>query len=158
MEYKQFLENKKHLLGSFGFDANYIPEIAFDFQKHIIERAVKKGRIAIFADTGLGKTLIQLAIAQNIINHTNKKVLILTPLAVAFQFLLEAEKLGIDDIEYTKDGKHTKKIVICNYERLHYFDSKDFVCCILDESSILKNFDGKIKNQVTTFVKKLPYS
>lgn len=157
MEYKQFLENKKHLLGSFGFDANYIPEIAFDFQKHIIERAVKKGRIAIFADTGLGKTLIQLAIAQNIINHTNKKVLILTPLAVAFQFLLEAEKLGIDDIEYTKDGKHTKKIVICNYERLHYFDSKDFVCCILDESSILKNFDGKIKANVTAFVRKLPY-
>ena len=91
MEYKQFLENKKHLLGSFGFDANYIPEIAFDFQKHIIERAVKKGRIAIFADTGLGKTLIQLAISsKNVVNHTNKNVLILTPLAVAFQFVIRS--------------------------------------------------------------------
>jgi len=143
-EYEQFLENKKHMLGSFGFEANYIPEMAFDFQKHIIEKAVKKGRIAVFADTGLGKTLIQISIAQNVVNHTNKKVLILTPLAVAFQFIIEAEK-------------HTKKIVICNYERLHYFDSKDFECVILDESSILKNFDGKIKGQVTAFVKKIKY-
>ena len=157
MNYKEFLESKKHSIGNFGFKANYIPEIAFDFQNYIIEKATLKGRIAIFADTGLGKTLIQLSIAKNIINHTNKKVLILTPLAVAFQFILEAEKLGIEDIEYSKDGKHTKKIVICNYERLHYFDSNDFIGVILDESSILKNFDGKIKNQVTSFVKKIPY-
>ena len=156
-QYQQFLQQKKHSIGDFGFKANYIPDIAFDFQKHIIEKAVAKGRIAIFADTGLGKTLMQLSIAKNIINHTNKRVLILTPLAVAFQFMLEAEKLGIDDIEYSKDGKHTKKIVICNYERLHYFTSTDFEGVILDESSILKNFDGKIKNQVTAFVKKIPY-
>jgi len=155
--YLRFLEGKRHSISEFGFDANYIPDIAFDFQKHIIERAVKKGRIAIFADTGLGKTLIQLSIAKNIINNTNKNVLILTPLAVAFQFIIEAQKLGIDDIEYSKDGKYTKKIVICNYERLHYFDSNDFVAVILDESSILKNFDGKIKGQVTSFIKKIPY-
>ena len=156
-EYLKFLESKRHSIGEFGFEANYVPDMAFDFQRAIIEKAMLKGRIAIFADTGLGKTLIQLSIAKNIINHTNKKVLILTPLAVAFQFILEAEKLGIDDIEYSKDGKHSKKIVICNYERLHYFDSKDFVGVILDESSILKNFDGKIKSQVTAFVKKIPY-
>ena len=157
MNYKEFLEQKKHLLGSFGFEPNYIPDMAFDFQREIITRAVKKGRMAVFADTGLGKTLIQLSLAKNVVNHTNKKVLILTPLAVAFQFILEAEKMGIDDIEYSKDGKHTKNIVICNYERLHYFNSEDFVGVILDESSILKNFDGKIKNQITSFVKKLPY-
>jgi SNF2 family DNA or RNA helicase len=157
MNYFDFIEKKRHTIGNFGFEPNYIPEMAFDFQRAIIERAVKKGRIAIFADTGLGKTLIQLSIAKNIIQHTNKRVLILTPLAVAFQFILEAEKLGIDDIEYSKDGKFTKKIVICNYERLHYFDSKDFVGVILDESSILKNFDGKIKEQVTAFVKKIPF-
>jgi superfamily II DNA or RNA helicase len=157
MDYIEFIKNKKHLIGEFGFEPNYFPDIAFDFQKEIISRAVKKGRMAVFADTGLGKTLIQLSIAKNIINHTNKRVLILTPLAVAFQFILEAEKLGIDDIEYSKDGKHTKKIVICNYERLHYFDSTDFEGVILDESSILKNFDGKIKNQVNTFVKKIPF-
>ena len=157
MNYNQFLQQKRHSIGDFGFKSNYIPDMAFDFQSYIIEKAIKKGRMAIFADTGLGKTLIQLSIAKNIINHTNGKVLILTPLAVAFQFILEAEKLGIDDIEYSKDGKHTKKIVICNYERLHYFDSNDFVGVILDESSILKNFDGKIKGQVTAFVKKIPY-
>ena len=131
--------------------------MAFDFQKEIITRAVRKGRIAVFADTGLGKTLMQLSIANNIVLKTNKKVLILTPLAVAFQFLIEAEKLGIDDVEYSKDGKHTKKIVICNYERLHYFNSNDFEGVVLDESSILKNFNGKIKTQVTSFVKKIPY-
>tara|TARA_R110000823_G_scaffold48703_6_gene123499 strand:+ start:1551 stop:2912 length:1362 start_codon:yes stop_codon:yes gene_type:complete len=157
MEYKEFLENKKHLLGEFGFEPNYIPDMAFDFQTEIITKACKKGRMAIFADTGLGKTLIQLSLAKNVVNHTNKKVLILTPLAVAFQFIIEAEKMGIDDIEYSKDGNHTKKIVICNYERLHYFNSNDFEGVICDESSILKNFDGKIKNQITSFVKKLPY-
>jgi len=157
MQYKEFLESKKHLLGNYGFESNYIPDMAFDFQKEIIKRACLKGRMAVFADTGLGKTLIQLSLAQNVVNHTNKKVLILTPLAVAFQFILEAEKMGIDNIEYSKDGSHTKKIVICNYERLHYFNSLDFVGVVLDESSILKNFDGKIKNQITSFVKKLPY-
>lgn len=157
MDYQEFLQSKRHLIGQFGFEPNYIPDIAFDFQKYIIEKAVNKGRMAVFADTGLGKTLIQLSIANNIVRHTNKNVLILTPLAVAFQFMIEAEKLGIDDIEYSKDGKFTKKIVICNYERLHYFSEHDFVGVILDESSILKNFDGKIKSQVTAFVKKIPY-
>lgn len=157
MNYTQFLENKRHSIGNSGFNPNYFPDIAFDFQKYIIEKAILKGRIAVFADTGLGKTLIQLSIAKNVINHTNKNVLILTPLAVAFQFIIEAEKLRIDDIEYSKDGKYTKKIVICNYERLHYFDPANFVCVILDESSILKNFDGKIKSHITAFIKKVPY-
>lgn len=156
-EYEKFLESKRHSIGNFGFKANYIPDIAFDFQKYVIEKAVAKGRVAVFLDTGLGKTLVQLSIAKNIVNYTNKKVLILTPLAVAFQFVLEAEKLGIEDVEYSKDGKHTKKIIICNYERLHYFNENDFEAVILDESSILKNFDGKIKQEVTSFVKKIPY-
>ena len=156
-DYKQFLESKKHLLGEFGFEPNYIPKMAFDFQREIITKACKKGRMAVFADTGLGKTLIQLSLAQNVANHTQGKVLILTPLAVAFQFIIEAEKMGITDIEYSKDGTHTKSIVICNYERLHYFNSENFKGVVLDESSILKNFDGKIKNQITAFVKKLPY-
>lgn len=156
-EYQQFLESKRHSIGNSGFKATFLPKIGFDFQNHIIETAVLKGRIANFIDTGLGKTLIQLSIAQNIIENSNKRVLILTPLAVAFQFIIEAEKIGIDDIEYSKDGKFKKKIVICNYERLHYFNTKDFDCVILDESSILKNFDGKIKNAITSFIKKVPY-
>jgi superfamily II DNA or RNA helicase len=155
--YKQLLENKKHRIGDFGFKPTFYPSIAFDFQRYGIEKAVNKGRIGLFFDTGLGKTLLQLSIAYNVVLHTNNRVLILTPLAVAFQFIIEANKIGIDDIEYSKDGKFTKKIVLCNYERLHYFDPNDFDCVILDESSILKNFDGKIKNQINTFIKKVKY-
>lgn len=157
MDYTEFLKTKQHSIGDFGFEPTYYPDMAFDFQKHIIQKSIKKGRIANFLDTGLGKTLIQISNAYNVVLHTNKKVLIMLPLAIAFQFLNEAEKIGIDDIEYSKDGKHTKKIVVCNYERLHYFDSKDFECVMLDESSILKNFDGKIKNQINSFIKKVPY-
>jgi hypothetical protein len=157
MNYEDFINNKKNLIGNFGFNPIYFPDMAFDFQKFIIEKAVKKGRMAIFADTGLGKTLMQISIANNIIKHTNKKVLILTPLAVAFQFIDEAKKIDIDDIEYSKDGRHTKKIVLCNYERLHYFNPEDFEGVICDESSILKNFDGKIKHNITWFMKKVKY-
>ena len=157
MEYLEFIERKKHSLGNFGFQPLFIPDMAFDFQKYTIEKAMIRGRNANFLDTGLGKTLIQLSLAYNVVLKTNKPVLILTPLAVAFQFIFEAEKLGIDDIEYSKDGRFTKKIVICNYERLHYFNSSDFEGVICDESSILKNFDGQIKAQVTSFVKKIPY-
>lgn len=156
-DYEEFLENKKHLLGDFGFNPLWYPDLAFDFQKAIIEKSVKKGRIANFIDTGLGKTLMQLSFANNVVLHTNKRVLILTPLAVAFQFIIEANKIGIDDIEYSKDGRFSKKIVICNYERLHLFNPNDFEALILDESSILKNFDGKIKDQVTSFIKKIKY-
>lgn len=156
-EYLTFVERKRHTVGDGGFRVNYVPEIAFDFQREIIERAVRKGRCAIFADTGLGKTLIEIAIAQNIVRHTNKRVLIMTPLAVAFQFIREAEKIGIDDIEYSRNGQFTKNIVICNYERLHYFDPSDFDAVIADESSILKNFEGATKQQITAFVKKIKY-
>ena len=157
MNYEEFINSKKHTTNNFGFEPLWYPECAFDFQKHIINKATLKGRVGIFADTGLGKTLMLLSIAKNVILKTNKRVILLTPLAVAFQFLDEAKKIGVDDIEYSKDGKFTKKIVICNYERLHYFNSNDFECVILDESSILKNFNGQIKNQITSFIKKVPY-
>ena len=157
MNYAEFIKAKKHSLGDHGFNANWMPDGVFDFQQAIIEKSVKKGRIGIFADTGLGKTLIQLAIAENVIRHTNRRVLILTPLAVAFQFLNEATRIGIDDISHSKDGKITKKITVCNYERLHLLDPNDFVCVMLDESSILKNFDGKTRDQLVAFVKKVPY-
>lgn len=158
MDYQDFISNKQHLAGYYGFTADYFPDYLFDFQKYIVEWAVKKGRAAIFADTGLGKTAIQLTIAENIIRKTNKNVLILTPLAVAFQFIIEAEKIGIrSDIEYSKDGKYKSKIVVTNYERLNHFNHTDFEAVILDESSILKNFDGAFKNHITSFMKKVKY-
>ena len=157
MEYKDFIEAKKHTANNYGITPHFIPDTMFDFQKYVSEYAIKKGRCAVFLDTGLGKTFIELTIAKNYIENTNKPVLIITPLAVAFQFIKEAEKFGIDDIEYSKDGKYTKKIVICNYERLHYFEPSDFECVLLDESSILKNFDGATKQAATTFLKKVKY-
>jgi hypothetical protein len=157
MTYQDFLQSKKHTGIDYGIEPNFIPDAMFDFQKHITQYAIKKGRCAVFLDTGLGKTIIQLTIAKNYIQHTNKSVLIITPLAVAFQFIKEAEKFGIDDISYSKDGKYKSKIVVCNYERLEHFNSNDFDCVLLDESSILKNFEGAIKNHITSFLKKVKY-
>lgn len=157
MNYEEFLVSKRHTSQNYGIDCQFIPDKMFDFQKYITEYAVKKGRCAVFLDTGLGKTIIELATAVNYVMHTNNPVLILTPLAVAYQFIKEAEKFGIGDIAYSKDGKFKTKIVICNYERLDKFNHEDFDCVILDESSILKNFDGAIKQQVTTFLKKVKY-
>ncbi len=157
MQYADFISAKRHSLGNFGFEPTWMPDSAFDFQRSIITKAVRKGRMGVFADTGLGKTLIQVAAAANVILHTNKNVLILTPLAVAFQFIDEAERIGVDDIEHTRDGKFTKKIVVCNYERLHYLNPDDFVCVMLDESSILKNFAGKTRDDIVAFIKRVPY-
>lgn len=157
MDYESFIRQKTHSTNDFGFSAKWFPDCAFDFQSHIIDKAIKKGRIGMFADTGLGKTLMQVAIAENIIRHTNKRVLILTPLAVAFQFIDEAEKIGVYDISHSKDGTITKKITVCNYERLHLLNPDDFICVMLDESSILKNFAGKTRDEIVAFIKRVPY-
>jgi len=157
MSYADFIKNKTHTTGNFGFEPIWMPESAFGFQQHIITKALRKGRIGVFADTGLGKTLISITLAENIIRKTNKRVLILTPLAVAFQFINEAERIGVDDIEHSKDGKFTKNIVVCNYERLHLLNPDDFVCVILDESGILKNFAGKTRDAIVAFIKRVPY-
>lgn len=155
--YQDFIRRKKHSTGNYGFDPVWMPESAFDFQKHIISKAMRKGRIGMFADTGLGKTLMQIVIAENIIRKTNKRVLILTPLAVAFQFIDEATRIGVHDIAHSKAGELNAKIVVCNYERLHLLNPDDFECVMLDESSILKNFAGKTRDQIVAFIKRVPY-
>ena len=157
MTYEQFIESKRHSSVNYGIEKITLPHNLFDFQSYVTEYAIKKGRCACFLDTGLGKTIIELTIAENYARHTNKPVLIITPLAVAFQFIKEARKFNIGDIEYSKDGTYKSKIVVCNYERLDKFSSHDFDCVILDESSILKNFEGAIKNHITTFLKKVKY-
>lgn len=156
-DYLQFLERKRHSTQKHGIKPLWIPDKMFDFQKHITEFSIEKGRCADFIDTGLGKTYIELVTAANYVRHSNRPVLIIAPLAVAFQFVREAEKFGIEDVEYSKLGKYTKKIIICNYERLQYFDPNDFCAVFLDESSILKNAKGAIKNTVTAFLKKVQY-
>lgn len=152
--YHEFIESKSQLDGFFGFDPVFIPDVLFDFQKYLVEWSIKKGRGAIFADCGLGKTLMQLVWSQNIVIKTNRNVLILTPLAVAKQTIIEAEKFGIDAKIF--DGK-ARKITLCNYEKLHLLDPNDYVGCACDESSILKNYSGAIKNKITYFVRKMKY-
>lgn len=155
--YFDFIATKKHSLIGGGNKPVYMPDGAFDFQRFIIEKCMSHDRYGGFIDTGLGKTLIELTIAENYARITNRRVLIVTPLAVAFQFIEEAKKFGICEPKYSKDGKLSSDIVICNYERLDKFNPYDFDTVILDESSILKNFKGQIKSQITAFMKKVKY-
>ena len=155
--YHDFIASKRHTSGQFGFEPLWMPKEIRDFQEFVVEKGTRKGRTGLFLDTGLGKTRVQLSIAQNVVMHTNGKVLILTPLAVGFQFIDEAQKIGIDDIEHFKSGTHSKKIVVCNYERLHLLDPDDFECVMLDESSILKNFQGSLRDQIIAFMKRVKY-
>lgn len=157
MDYAEFLEEKTQIRNSFGFSPVFIPDKLFDFQKALLEWAVLKGRAAIFADCGLGKTFMQLAWAENVARKTGGKVLILTPLSVSFQTVLEGEKLGIE-VKNRRDGiKDGDRIIVTNYERLHYFNPQDFQGVVCDESSILKNFAGQTREAVTAFMLKTPY-
>lgn len=156
ISYEKFLDKKSHQYDDSGFDPLFIPEFLFDFQKHLLRFALKKGRSAIFADCGLGKTPIQLSWAENVVRKTNGKVLIATPLSVSRQTVMEGEKFGIE-VKRSKDGKPHNGITVTNYESLEKFNPNDFVGMVSDESSILKNFDGVRKSVVTHFMKKMSY-
>lgn len=156
VEYEEFLYNKTHIQGEYGFNPTFIPSKAFDFQRALIEWITRKGRGAVFADCGLGKSLIELAYAQNIVERENGNVLLLTPIAVGVQMEAEATKFGIQ-AKRSRDGKIKDKITITNYEMLHHFDPADFSGIVCDESSILKNFDGKYKSEITAFSRKIKY-
>lgn len=135
-----------------------MPSALFDFQRFLVEWSVRKGRAAIFADCGLGKSAMQLTWAANVVRHTAKPVLLLTPLAVAGQMLQEAEKFGVEAVR-SNNGQFTTgaKTVVTNYERLHHFDPLQFSGIVCDESSILKNCDGATRELVTNFARKMSY-
>jgi hypothetical protein len=156
MDYRDFISGKRQLAGNYGFDPVFMPESAFGFQEDLIAWAVRKGRAAVFADCGLGKTLIQLAWARNVVEKSGGRVLILTPLAVSHQTVAEAEKFGIECARSNR-GELSAKIVATNYERLHHFRPEDFEGVVCDESSILKNFDGATKSAVTEFMRTRKY-
>jgi hypothetical protein len=156
VNYQEFLESKSQLGNMSGFKPLYIPDCLFDFQKSLTDWAIRKGKSGIFADCGLGKTPMQLVWAENVVRQTNKPVLILAPLAVGMQTTREGDKFGIE-VKRSLDGHATKNITITNYERLHYFNPSDFGGVVCDESSILKNFDGAFKAQVTEFMRLVPY-
>lgn len=156
-DYKRFLEEKTGYRGSEGIKATFLPDYLFDFQAHLVETALANGRYALFEDCGLGKTIQQLVWGQNVIEHTNKPVLLLTPLAVAEQTASEAERFSID-AEHSREGKYTgKRVIITNYEQLKHYSQHDFGGVICDESSILKSFDGKTKTAITEFMKHIKF-
>lgn len=156
MNYTDFLESKAQIGTADGFDPIFMPEYLFDFQRALTEWAVQKGRGAIFADCGLGKTPMQLVWAENVHRATNKPVLILTPLAVAAQTIREGDKFEIE-VRRSSKGEVNYGINVTNYERLHYFNPSDFAGVVCDESSILKNFNGKRRQQITAFTRKMRY-
>ena len=156
MDYQQFLDQKTQEGAAHGFEPIWIPPQLFDFQQSLVTWAIRKGRAAIFADCGLGKTAMQLTWAENVTRHTGKPVLILTPLAVAAQTIREGEKFGIE-CHRSSDGTVNSRILITNYERLGHFKPADFAGVVCDESSILKSFDGSRRNEITDFMRKVPY-
>jgi hypothetical protein len=156
MTYQDFLDQKLHAGAAHGFEPIWMPPQLFDFQQSLVTWAIRKGRAAIFADCGLGKTAMQLTWAENVVRHTGKPVLILTPLAVAAQTIREGEKFGIE-CQRSSDGTVPGRIVITNYERLEHFNPADFAGVVCDESSILKSFDGSRRNEITDFMRKVPY-
>ena len=155
-DYLKFLEGKQktHVLSGFDVNENELNGYMFPFQKFIVKRALKAGKYAIFADCGLGKTLMQLEWANQVNKKTGKPVLVLAPLAVSGQTIKEGEKFGINVCKY--DGGETP-IQISNYEQLDNIDCRKFAGVVLDESSILKNFEGQTKKLIIDSFENTPY-
>lgn len=156
MKYEQWLDNKMQDRSQYGFEPTLLPEYLFDFQRSLVEWVIRQGRAGIFADCGLGKTPMELVWAQNVQAETKKPVLLLAPLAVTAQTVREAEKFGVE-LARSSDGTVDAPLVITNYERLHYFDPKQFSGVVCDESSILKSFDGSRRDETIRFMRKTKY-
>lgn len=154
--YDAFIERKRQLGGDHGFDPITMPPYLFDFQEALVTWALRKGRAAIWADCGLGKTPMQLVWADNVVRHTNRPVLIVTPLAVSHQTVREGEKFGIE-VRRSDDGTIRPGINVTNYERLHLFNPADVAGTVCDESSAIKSFDGRRRAIVTDYMRKQPY-
>jgi DNA modification methylase len=158
MDYDSFIKNKTRRAESHGFDPLSITAPLFPWQRHVVEWAIKKGRAALFEDCGLGKTAQQLEWASQVCRHTGGSVLILTPLAVAHQTSHEADKFGlVAKVAESADDIDAPGIWITNYEKLEKFDCSQFVGVVLDESSILKNFTGKMRKLLTETFSETPY-
>lgn len=156
IDYQEFITNKSKMHESREIDGFTITAPLFDFQKEIVSWALRKGRSAIFADCGLGKTLMQLEWAR-IVSQLEGPVLILAPLAVAHQTVQEGAKFGIDVYYERSQPKNLRGITIANYEMLHEFDCSKFSGVVLDESSILKSYSGKIRTQIIESFTKTPF-
>lgn len=158
-EYSEFLKSKRFVLESSGFDIdkNQLNPMLYDFQKDIVRWALKKGKACIFADCGLGKTPMQLSWAYQVHKHTGGMVLVLAPLAVAEQTKREANKFGYTARVVERQDDCGEGINITNYEKMDRFTANAFSGVVLDESSILKSYSGKVRTAIIQNFHNVPY-
>ena len=159
MNYSDFLKSKRFVLESSGFDIDKseLNPMLYNFQKDIVRWALKKGKACIFADCGLGKTPMQLSWAYQVHKNTGGMILILAPLAVADQTRREAEKFGYTAKVVERQEDCISGINITNYEKLDRFIAKEFTGIVLDESSILKSYSGKVRTAIIQNFHDVPY-
>lgn len=158
MNYADFLNAKRIVDPPTGFEPNgSINPALFDFQKDVVRWALRRGRACLFEDCGLGKTPQQLEWANRVVEKTGKNVLILCPLAVARQTEREGKKFGIEVREVPSSDDVKPGISVTNYEKLHRFDPSAFTGIVLDESSILKSYDGKTRTEILNCFSRTPY-
>ena len=159
MNYQSFLDKKKitPIISGHDVEETALNSNLFDFQRVIVKWALKRGRAAIFADTGLGKTIMQTSWADEVVKYTGENVIIFAPLCVATQTVSEGKKFGIS-INYCRQQEDVKQgINITNYEMMDNFDMELFAGVVLDESSIIKNRDGKTRNAIIEACKNIRY-
>lgn len=156
-DYGEFLKTKEKSFIACGFEPSNLNSNLFDFQKHIVEIACRKGRFALFEDCGLGKTIQFLSWAEQVINQTKSPVLILSPLAVVQQTIKEGVKFGIEVMQFDIDTFDGARIYITNYDQLKNIDTSLFSGIVLDESSILKGKDGKLSKLIIDSFSETPY-
>ena len=158
MDYDEFVQRKRRAEVATGHAPGPLNEHLFDFQHDIVSWAVRRGRAAIFADTGLGKTLMQLSWADEVASHTGGMVLVLAPLAVSEQTIEQGATFGIEVRRVPHGGTPTEPGVwITNYERMDAIDFSELHGLVLDESSILKAHDGKTRQRIIDSAQGVPY-
>lgn len=157
MNYEDFLLSKKRMAQPKGFKASTPMMYLWPWQRDLVNWACEVGTAALFEDCGLGKTRQQLAWAENVVAETGRDVLVLAPLAVAEQTRREGERCGIHSVVCRTGDDCQQGINITNYEMLEHFDPARFAGIVLDESSILKNYSGKIRQSLTDFASSIPY-
>jgi hypothetical protein len=158
MNYADFLSKKTQLGGMHGFEPLWLQDRMMDFQGSLATWAIRRGRAAILAGCGLGKTLIQLVWGENVVRHTNKPVLVLAPLGVTWQTVKEAQAFGMD-CKRSVEGKKPfgARMIVTNYERLKCFSPDDFSGVVCDESGCLKDCKSVRKDDITEFMRPLKY-
>jgi len=160
LDYGAFLETKRERVNPVGFEVaqDEMNGRLFKWQSDIVRWALQRGRAALFEDCGLGKTAQQLEWARHVVRHTGRAVLIVAPLAVSDQTVREGQKFGIDVVKCREAADFRPASVnVTNYERLGKFNPAEFAGIVLDESSILKAYDGKMRRDITDFARKIEY-